>query len=389
LGKPFKHKDKTLRIANVRDISVLKKAEKVQSSLYAISETANRSKNLDDLYRSIHSSITELMPAKDNFYIALLDETNEMLNFPYFVDEYEENPGPRKLGKGLTEYVLRTKKPLLASPEVFKKLEKSGEIVSIGPPSIDWLGVPLQTNGKVIGVLAVQSYMDGVRYDEEDMNILLFISEQATMAIERMRAEKEKILSQTRAKKALEETINALASAVETRDPYTAGHQERVAKLACAIAEKMGLPQNQIEGIRMASLIHDIGKINVPAEILSRPAQLKDSEFLLIREHPKIGYEILKNIDFPWPIAQIVLQHHERMLGNGYPDGISGENILLQSKIIGIADVVEAMCSHRPYRPAKGIEQALKEILQNKGSLYDPQVVDVCFELFKKDGFSF
>ena len=160
----------------------------------------------------------------------------------------------------------------------------------------------------------------------------MFVSEQATMAIERLRVEEERKQIAAKSKRALEETINALASAVETRDPYTAGHQERVAKLACAIAKKLGLSKDQIEGIRMASLIHDIGKINVPAEILSRPAKLKESEISLIREHSKIGYEILKKIDFPWPIAKIVLQHHERMLGNGYPNGLSGKDILLESR---------------------------------------------------------
>lgn len=166
-----------------------KQAEKVQAALYKISEAAHAAENLEELYHSIHNIITELMPAKNNFYIALYDEDFEILNFPYFVDEYEGDPGPQKLGKGLTEYVLRTGKPLLASPEVFEELEKKGKIESVGPPSIDWLGVPLKTKNRTIGVLTVQSYTEGVRYCEEDKNILMFISEQVAMAIERKRAE--------------------------------------------------------------------------------------------------------------------------------------------------------------------------------------------------------
>lgn len=174
-----------------RDITERKKAEKVQTSIYKISEAAHVAENLEELYRLIHNTIMELMPAKNNFYIALYDADSERLNFPYFVDEYEKNPGPQKLGKGLTEYILRTGKPLLASPEVFDKLEKKGDVESVGPPSIDWLGVPLKTKDRTIGVLTVQSYTEGVRYSEEDKNILTFISEQVAMVIERKRAEEQ------------------------------------------------------------------------------------------------------------------------------------------------------------------------------------------------------
>ncbi|MEA2004787.1 MAG: PAS domain S-box protein, partial [Acidobacteriota bacterium] len=172
-----------------RDITESKRAEKVQSSVYEISEAAHSSKNLEELYSLIHRVITELMPAKNNFYITLYNPDSDMLDFAYFVDEYEDNPGPQKFGRGLTEYVIRTGKPLLASPEVLKKLEKEGEIELIGPPSIDWLGVPLITKEKTIGVLAVQSYTEGLRYSEEDKNILSFISDQIALVIERKKAE--------------------------------------------------------------------------------------------------------------------------------------------------------------------------------------------------------
>ena len=206
---------------------------------------------------------------------------------------------------------------------------------------------------------------------------------------ERKMAEEERKHSFERLRKALEETVNALASAVEMRDPYTAGHQHRVTNLACAMAKEMGLSREKIEGIRMAGIIHDVGKIRVPAEILSWPGRLTDVDFNVIKTHPQVGYDILKTIEFPYSVAQIMLQHHERIDGSGYPTGLSGNEILLEAKILAVADVVEAMASHRPYRPALGIDKALEEISQNKDILYDPSVVDVCLKLFKEKKFKF
>ena len=189
--------------------------------------------------------------------------------------------------------------------------------------------------------------------------------------------------------KALENSIEAISLVTEARDAYTAGHQRKVSKLAVALAEEMGFPKDRVEGIKIAALIHDVGKINLPAEILSKPGKLSEMEFSLIKNHSKIGYDILKKIDFPWPIAEIILQHHEKINGLGYPGGLKGDEILLEAKIICVADVVEAMSSHRPYRPALGIEKALEEISQNKGILYDPEVVDTCLKLFKEKCFKF
>jgi PAS domain S-box-containing protein len=206
---------------------------------------------------------------------------------------------------------------------------------------------------------------------------------------ERKRAEEELQQSFEELRRAFEGTVTVLVSAVEMRDPYTAGHQRRVTQLACAIAKEMGLPEEQIEGIRMAGLIHDIGKINVPAEILSKPGPLTKLEFGLIKMHPQTGHDVLKAIEFPWPVAPIVLQHHERMDGSGYPQGLSGEEIILEARILAVSDVVEAMASHRPYRSARGIDKALEEISQNRGVLYDPEVVDACLKLFKEKRFEF
>ena len=171
-------------------------------------------------------------------------------------------------------------------------------------------------------------------------------------------------------KNAVGATIQVMVSAIEMRDPYTSGHQIRSANLACAIATEMGLPQEKIDGIRMAGSIHDIGKLSIPAEILSKPTKLTNIEFSLIKEHSQSGYEMLKNVESPWPLAQIVYQHHERMDGSGYPRNLKGDEILMEARIMAVADVVEAMASHRPYRPALGIDAALAEIEKNRGILY-------------------
>jgi PAS domain S-box-containing protein/putative nucleotidyltransferase with HDIG domain len=206
---------------------------------------------------------------------------------------------------------------------------------------------------------------------------------------ERKRADRALEQSVTRLRRATEGIIQAMTIAAELRDPYTAGHQRRVTQLACAIARETGLPDERIEGLRMAGLIHDIGKMHVPAEILSRPGRLSSLEFGLIRTHPEVGYDILRSIEFPWPIADIIAQHHERMDGSGYPHGRVGEDVLLEARILAVADVVEAMSSHRPYRPALGIDIALEEVATHQGTLYDPEIVQACLRVFRTGGFRF
>ena len=205
----------------------------------------------------------------------------------------------------------------------------------------------------------------------------------------RKEAELEIKQSTQRLIRAMEDTIQAMAMIVEMRDLYTAGHQRRVAQLACAIAQEIGLSPDQITGLRLAGTIHDIGKVRVPAEILTNPDGLSDAEFTIIKMHHVSGHEILNTIDLPWPIAEIIHQHHERMDGSGYPLGLSGKDIIIEARILAVADTVEAITSHRPYRPAQGIDKALEEISRNKGKLYDPDVVDACLKLFSQQKFSF
>jgi PAS domain S-box-containing protein len=293
------------------------------------------------------------------------------------------NPAATRIYGYTIEEILRLNIAQMVAPEylplawqkIRKKLEGSSqtgpyELLTYGKESEPiWVEVNtrlLEGEGRPVGVLGI-----------------------ARDITERKRAEEELRQSYVKLQKTLEGTVHTLVSTIEMRDPYTGRHQRRVAQLACAIAKDMSLPEERIEGLRVAGLIHDLGKINLPAEILSRPNRLGDMEYGLVQAHSQIGYDILKAIEFPWPVAQIVLQHHERMDGSGYPQGVRGDEIILEARILAVADVVEAMASHRPYRSALGMNKALEEISQNKGVLYDAEVVDVCLKLFTEKGFKF
>ena len=262
---------------------------------------------------------------------------------------------------------------------LFKKGKKGKQNLRKNPTSLEFRIISKNQEVKVVEANIVRI---GKSRELKEIGILRDITE-------RKKAEKELNKSFESLKKAYVDTINALVSAVERRDPYTAGHQKRVTSIACAIAMEMGLPKEQVDGLRLAGLVHDVGKIQIPTEILIKPSHLSEIEFIMIKTHPQVGYDILKEIDFPYPVSQIVLQHHERMDGSGYPKGLKGEKILVEARIIAVADVVEAMSSHRPYRPAVGIDQAIKEISQHKGSLYDPEVVDVFIKLIDKKKIEF
>ena len=217
--------------------------------------------------------------------------------------------------------------------------------------------------------------------------LLIFASHVQYTAKKRREAEEKLEQTLESLKRAVGTTIQILVYALESRDPYTTGHQSRSANLASAIATEMGLDQDKIEGIHMAGIVHDIGKITIPSEILIKPTKLTNIEFSLIKQHSLNGYEMLKNVESPWSLAEIVYQHHERMNGSGYPRNLKGDEILLESRIMVVADVVEAMASHRPYRPALGIEAALEEIEKNKGILYDDTVAEACLRLFREKGY--
>ncbi|MDD2369490.1 MAG: HD-GYP domain-containing protein [Sulfuricurvum sp.] len=225
---------------------------------------------------------------------------------------------------------------------------------------------PILQKGKVSGLTGIVSDITKRKQGEMDLEITL---------------EKLRI--------SLDSSILMAASITEKRDPYTAGHQKRVSQLAVAIATEMNLPEETIKGVKYSAMIHDIGKISIPAEILSKPSALNDIEFSLIKTHPQSGYDILKDINFPWPIAKIVLQHHERLDGSGYPMGLKDDEILLEARIIAVADVVEAISTHRPYRPGLGIDVALGEIQNHRSTYYDAKVVDTCVKLFQEKDYAF
>jgi PAS domain S-box-containing protein len=231
-----------------------------------------------------------------------------------------------------------------------------------------------------------------VRWLETHANYIEYGGEPAVQAVfvditDQKQAESELRESYEVVRKTLLGTVDALAAAVEKRDPYTAGHQRRVSDLATAVAREMGLPPDQTSAIHIAAMVHDVGKIYVPAEILSKPSKLTEIETTMIRTHPQAGFDVLKTVDFPWPVAEIVLQHHERLNGSGYPRSLAGDEICLEARILAAADVVEAMVSHRPYRPAYSLERALEEIVAHRGVLYDPDVVDTMVKLLTENGY--
>ncbi|APV43849.1 HDIG domain-containing protein [Dehalogenimonas formicexedens] len=248
--------------------------------------------------------------------------------------------------------------------------------------------LPLVSGGRTLGV--INTYLKkGRRRDSEGKKFLITAANVLSGVLVRRQAEMELKASIGRLQRTFKQTILTISKISEEIDQYTAGHQKRVAQMARAIAQEMGLDPDRVEGIEVAGLVHDIGKVAVPASILSKPGRLNEFEMGLVRTHSETGYDILKEVDFPWPIAQIVRQHHERLNNSGYPDKIPGESMLMEAKILAVADVFEAMSSHRPYRPGLGVSAALNELLQKKGTFFDSEVVDTCLKLVVEKGFKF
>jgi putative nucleotidyltransferase with HDIG domain len=371
----------------IHDITARKRDEQIKSALYAISNEANAAQDLHGLFQLIHKHLGMIINAR-NFFVAMKNKTDGVFSLAYVVDEHSDFKSLPE-GKTLTSYVIEHNRSLLVTDSDIAQMKRAGHIDAMTVPIKVWLGVPLRLKDEVIGVLAVQNYHDSTAFTRKDLEMLEFVSEQVAGAVERKKIDEEMKLNFQKLKKTSTSIIFTMAKILELRDPYTAGHQQRVARLASAIAREMGLSEEQVDGIFMASLIHDIGKIYVPAEILNRPAKLNDTEMELVKTHPSIGYDIVKEIDFDQPVDRIVVQHHERMNGSGYPDGISEKDIILEARILAVADVVEAMASHRPYRPALSIDEALEEIDRYRNSLYDDHVVDACLKVFRANDFKF
>ena len=250
------------------------------------------------------------------------------------------------------------------------------------------VAIPVKDSGEVVGVLSVCSDKK-YAFGKEEMEYLMEMANDIAVGVKSLWLEKDLKRSVGNLQRTLNATIEAISLMSEMRDPYTTGHERRVAQLACAIAKEIGMTEYQVEGIRVCAFLHDVGKIVVPAEILSKPSQLNEYEYGIVKSHPRVGYDILKRLEFPYPVAQTILQHHEMLNGAGYPSGLKGEEIVLEARILAVADVVEAMTNHRPYRPALGIDKALDEISRNKDVLYDAKAVDACMRLFMEKGFRF
>jgi HD-GYP domain-containing protein (c-di-GMP phosphodiesterase class II) len=244
--------------------------------------------------------------------------------------------------------------------------------------------LPLKKNSEAFGALTFYGAEQDA-FGSEEVNLLKQLAADLSFGICSRRDRLGRAAALSAQQENLKSTVEAIATSVEMRDAYTAGHQRRVAQLAAAIAGEIGL----IEGLFLAATIHDVGKINIPAELLSKPGKLSPLEFQMIQTHAQTGYDIIKGINFPWPIGQMVLQHHERLDGSGYPNHLKGEAILIEAKVLAVADVVDAMLPHRPYRPALGLDAALEEIEAGRGRLYDPTVADACIALFRQKGFEF
>lgn len=276
------------------------------------------------------------------------------------------------IGKELWEIGATVDK--LAALQAFATLQDTGYV--------RYDDLPLKTkDGKLINVEVVSNAY-GVNGERVIQCNIRDITDRKLLAAERLQYLHSVNTS-------MAEMVEALSNVIVARDPYTSGHQKRVASLSVAIGNKMGIPWHDLEGLRMAALLHDIGKIAIPAEVLTKPTSLNNFEIAMLQHHAQAGYDVLKNIHFPWDIAQTVLQHHERLDGSGYPNGIKGDLICQEARIIAVADTVEAMSSDRPYRKGKGVDAALEEIAMGSGKQFDPDVVTACLKVFKEDGFTF
>ena len=326
--------------------------------------------------------VEESLVASEEKYRALVENINDVLytldtqgNVTYIspvLERFTKYKVSDLIGKPFTPLVYPGDLPAVIDsfsrlvsgheePSEFRILDKDGRVIFVRTSSR-----PVYKDGQIMGFSA----------------LMIDITE-------RKLSEEKLLISYESLKKTLNDAINTMVKIVETRDPYTAGHQQRVADLATAIAREMKLEDARIDQLRTAAVIHDIGKMYVPSDILSKPGRISDIELSLIKTHARGGYDVVKNMDFPCNVAKAILQHHERLDGSGYPNGLKSEDTLLEAKILAVADVVEAMSSHRPYRPALGIDKALEEISKNKGRLYDPDVVDACLNLFSSGKFEF
>jgi putative nucleotidyltransferase with HDIG domain len=391
MTKPFSSselKAKLERIAREKSIfhrlreanSALFQESSLNSSLAELSNTVITSTCLDEVSQMVLKRAKELT---DSQFGCIAHFADGVKTYPADMagpGEYSENREIilSRLGWLWNRGIRERSAALNYSPRAGGASHKAG---------FRYLSVPALCDGRLLGQLAlVKTQKD---YEEWDLRVARRLAVVYALVLQRWLAENELKEAHIKVQSMLDKIVSALTCTLEIRDPHTAGHQNRVAKLSCAIACRMGFENGALEKVKMAGLIHDIGKIYVPSELLSKPTKLMEVEMNLIRYHSTAGYEILRNAEMPGPIAEIVLQHHERINGAGYPKGLREEQILLESQIIAVADVYEAMISHRPYRPSLGKQAAIEELSRNKGLLYNADAVDVCLGLLSNEGFDF
>jgi PAS domain S-box-containing protein/putative nucleotidyltransferase with HDIG domain len=372
----------------------LEKMYNFQSITRKINQILLRANNENEIYKTVCDIFMEADLIKF-VWIGLIEEGNFDVKTvacagikKEYINSIQAKWDNSPHGNGPTGIAIKTQKPVVIGNIRTDTRYMPWRKEALKKDFLSIISLPIIHEGKVMGVLDVYSDKKEA-FNKESVEFLKELTTDIAIGIKSIRLEKKIKEKDKQLEKSIENIIFTMAKMSEFKDPYTAGHQKRVSQLTTAIARKMGLTEDKIESIKFASLIHDIGKFTIPGEILSKPAKLSETEFALIKEHPKTCYNIIKDVDFPWEIASIILQHHERLDGSGYPEGLKDKEILLESKILAVADVVEAMSSHRPYRVALGIDKALEEISMNKGKLYDPEAVDACIKLFKEDGFKF
>jgi putative nucleotidyltransferase with HDIG domain len=356
--------------------------------------------DVDGLMDLILTRAAEAVEADHGFFFQY-DPGAEILELKKALGFFNEHIGYQmKQGAGLMGKILQTGEPMAVND--YRAWEGRHPDPRWNPIRAIAV-IPIAYNGFVMGEIGFVHTEAGKQFNHEDMIVFTqfaaladtALSNAKLSALARQTHDERTLLEEQLRKKndQLQEifisVVNALSLAIEMKDPYTAAHQRWVTRLACAVAGEMGLGKEQVEGIHMAGLIHDIGKMNVPTEFLIKPGLLSEIEYETIKVHPQSGYDIVKQIAFPWPVAQIILQHHERIDGSGYPQGLAGTEILLEARILAVADVAEAMASHRPYRDAHGLTLAMEEISQNRGTLYDPEAVDACLRVFQEKKFTF
>jgi len=351
---------------------------KIDQHLLQLISRINSSLDIETVLNYAMATVEEALQAEASA-IFEVDNDNGDLYFRLARGERADQVKTLRLkkGEGVAGWVASTGQPVIvpdteADPRFNPDLDAKS-----GFHTRSLLSVPLRHQDRLLGVIQVLNKRPPLEFDQDDLELLTLIAQPIAVALANARA-------YTRLAQVSQQVIKTLSMTVELRDPYTAGHQRRVAQMAVAIAQELGLSQERQESLRIACTLHDIGKIVVPAEILSKPGRINPLEQELVKSHSRVGYEILKEIDFPEEIADMVLQHHERLDGSGYPAGLQGEAISLEARIIAVADVMEAMTFHRPYRPGLGVDKALEEISRERGQVLDAEVVDACCRLFQK-----